>query len=692
MSDQCRYFESDSWDERRWQFLSQLPVGALLSSLDAEDAARLRDEMSTTASTGHLTKTAKQPIGEFIAMPHADAAVTLEELWHSWHGDTSIPDTCPHTPIESDRCAFHLPPEHEAKPDLSAQLVAAIERGENEFVGGQFSSLTLSQKILSARENEPIDLRYASVESALELNNTIVEQPFLMSGSTFDRITCHGSSFRSRAAFDRISVSESVEFRATEFGYATSFYGTTFPTETIFTKSHFGDDTQFAEVTVGERSSFASTQFGSGTAFTNALFKDQVTFENTEFEGGVVFTGARFGEKTSFESTTFDHGVDLAETTFGDGTTFKNAQFPSGSTFVSAQFGDEVIFANASFGDGTTFAETRTGINATFTHAQFGDGVVFDEATFGAGATFAAADFGRGCSFTKTEFGEGASVSEAEFEVGVEFDRMVVEGVFDMTAALLNGGTFRQPPDEESYYDLTKATIREVTFAEEHVDSPLFDHYLFDRTEFDGFDFTAHSKHFGNEWILHRFRTSRPSSESKFRTFLSRKSLISPGFDPASVRGTYLKAKNGASQIGDGTAHSEFFLREMAFRRLEHREQAFNSDQSFSDRLRAGYNWFAHSIYNLTCGYGERPGRTVIASFGVIGVFTTIYPFLNAQLDGSGFLSYLIFSIQSFVTLLLGGVPDGQPLLVRLFASVEAFLGAFFIALFVFTLTRSLHR
>lgn len=55
-------------------------------------------------------------------------------------------------------------------------------------------------------------------------------------------------------------------------------------------------------------------------------------------------------------------------------------------------------------------------------------------------------------------------------------------------------------------------------------------------------------------------------------------------------------------------------------------------------------------------------------------------------------IGYLVLSLQSFVTLVLGGAEDVGGPWIRLLARVEGFVGAFLIALFVFTLTRSIHR
>jgi len=52
---------------------------------------------------------------------------------------------------------------------------------------------------------------------------------------------------------------------------------------------------------------------------------------------------------------------------------------------------------------------------------------------------------------------------------------------------------------------------------------------------------------------------------------------------------------------------------------------------------------------------------------------------------------HLTFSVQSFVSLVLGG-PTVENAFVSFIGATEGFLGGFMIALFVFTLTRSIAR
>jgi hypothetical protein len=55
-------------------------------------------------------------------------------------------------------------------------------------------------------------------------------------------------------------------------------------------------------------------------------------------------------------------------------------------------------------------------------------------------------------------------------------------------------------------------------------------------------------------------------------------------------------------------------------------------------------------------------------------------------------VGYLILSLEPFITPVLGGTARIDEPRIRLLAEIEGFLRAFFIVLFVFTLTRSIHR
>jgi hypothetical protein len=109
-------------------------------------------------------------------------------------------------------------------------------------------------------------------------------------------------------------------------------------------------------------------------------------------------------------------------------------------------------------------------------------------------------------------------------------------------------------------------------------------------------------------------------------------------------------------------------------------------------RLGDGTRWIRNVSLAVVTGYGEHPDRVLYSSIGMILGFTAIYPIVLAPpFAGSRLIGYLVFSLQSFVTFLLGSPPD-TPLVGEVLTAIEGFLGAFLIALFVFTMTRQIRR
>jgi len=104
------------------------------------------------------------------------------------------------------------------------------------------------------------------------------------------------------------------------------------------------------------------------------------------------------------------------------------------------------------------------------------------------------------------------------------------------------------------------------------------------------------------------------------------------------------------------------------------------------------FRWFGSKVMSLLNGYGERPLRVVLSSGVIVILFSIIYYIFKCiqayPIEKLHFWDYLYFSIVTFTTL---GYGDIRPLAVpwaRMVASMEAFIGAFMIALFVLTLAR----
>lgn len=155
---------------------------------------------------------------------------------------------------------------------------------------------------------------------------------------------------------------------------------------------------------------------------------------------------------------------------------------------------------------------------------------------------------------------------------------------------------------------------------------------------------------------------------------------------------TYLKARNGASELGDNVAASSFYYREMRNRRRLHIQRATDPDREPLARLGDVTRWVRNGSLGLVTGYGEHPDRVLYSSVGMILAFTAVYAVVLAPpFAGAGLAGYLVLSLQSFVTFLLGS-PATTPLAGEVLTAIEGFLGAFLVALFVFTMTRRIRR
>ncbi|ERH09747.1 MAG: hypothetical protein J07HX64_01508 [halophilic archaeon J07HX64] len=116
------------------------------------------------------------------------------------------------------------------------------------------------------------------------------------------------------------------------------------------------------------------------------------------------------------------------------------------------------------------------------------------------------------------------------------------------------------------------------------------------------------------------------------------------------------------------------------------------SDESLRDRFeddRDAWNWVKNAGLQLLTGYGERALRPIGWSVVIIAVFSgVLWPLVGGPMRG------FQASLGSFVTLVPAsavGIDDGSDLAI-IVAEAEGFLGMFLVAVFVFTLTRSIRR
>jgi hypothetical protein len=102
----------------------------------------------------------------------------------------------------------------------------------------------------------------------------------------------------------------------------------------------------------------------------------------------------------------------------------------------------------------------------------------------------------------------------------------------------------------------------------------------------------------------------------------------------------------------------------------------------------------ANRIFDVIAVYGESATRVIGVLISIVLIYGIWYNTFGGRLDlDAPFLfNYVLLSLESFTGLVHSGGARIDDWVVRLAAASEAFVGAFFIALFLFTLTRSVYR
>lgn len=187
------------------------------------------------------------------------------------------------------------------------------------------------------------------------------------------------------------------------------------------------------------------------------------------------------------------------------------------------------------------------------------------------------------------------------------------------------------------------------------------------------------------ESVVHRWHSSL-TTVIAHRFALERNIRPTPG----ELESTYLLGKNGAGHEGDQMAAGKFFQIE----KLWARKQYINGPDGTT--IKDIYRYVSNRFFSAIAGYGERPQRVFGWSIFVIGVFSLFYWGVGNLLLGDNsnmtVVEAGIASFGSFVTLFLQPDSFFSANLLKLSAQIEGLIGVFSVSLFVYALTRSVHR
>lgn len=684
-----------------------------------------------------------------IDIIHPDVAFNDEELSENgvWK--------CPHDSFEGyDRCVAHLEeiPEGVNETDWLLETVELgsqydsynKQRKSKQFIGANFDNLDLASSTVSREDSFILDFRFADINSlhcvSLDLTHHVN-----VSMSTISSLSMDGDFDLIRGLNAEIQEVELNDTEIKEVDFRDADLGNVFLESSILQRVDIRNSDinsiEFSEASV-RRGYFNFCSANTARAH-HATF-DVVDFDNAAF-GSLDFYYSDFGEadfrnvaavKSVFKGTEFDgayfNGADL-EVTNWIGADIRSGYFTDVS-FEEASFRKSTIdsakFRNCFFG-WVNFQD------AEFEKAKF-QGSVLEQGSF-RNAEFVTANF------TEIDCAGVLNLKETVFEEYLDIKPEPIaqpyDSLIDLSGSEISKGTLSQSDSGRVIYDLEGATIGKVHFVGEETDMHLINKIRFLRTRFENFDFrdnddiilkrvnyNIHNMFEGAESLAGNLReygillstgddhtvpidpiarpqnmkTTDPYSQSyQNKRENTNNRLINgeieasntPSYDNPRIRDleyTYLLAKNGANEIHDNESSSMFFIREMKQRRKMHAKLA-SEGENWKEKVSYRKKWMQNFILGMTAEYGESPTRVIYTSVGTVIIFGVLYLGIKPSLY-ENILDFFVLSIGSFVTLVIGGVGDIEVTGIRLLTQIEAFVGGFLIAMFVFTLTRSIHR
>lgn len=445
------------------------------------------------------------------------------------------------------------------------------------------------------------------------------------------------------------------------------------------------------------RRSFDGARFGtldlSDRELSGAV-NDPIDLRFAVVEGEFDMSGATVPESMfSMRFATVHGDASFREARFGETATFVGAGFRQNVSFYRTAFDSKARFTRARFGGtavGSVGGSTDSRRYATFAKATFDRSANFHGAWFDATGNFDEVTVTGPATFVDTEFHDDVHLRAARFaDVRIAPDSTAVP--LGMERTELGGGHLDLT---DTRVDLTDGTLGAVELVGDDEPTPRLDRIRLLGTEFDGFEFANHRDAFGAvSWRIHGYDRdgSARATLGRWLGLWTDERERATGLAP--IESTYLHAKRSATAAGDSRAAGEFFRREMAYRRLGHgyRLRSLPNPAGW----RGLWRWLGNTTMGLTTGYGERPSRVFLSSGVLCLGFAGLFAFVLApNPEAVPFSEFLLFSFQSFISFVVGTpqVPGTESFGLRAASAAEGFLGAFFVALFVFTLTRSVHR
>lgn len=601
-------------------------------------------------------------------MTGADSDVQKCTYTHDISGDIfdDIPGetwSCPHGSADNaDCCPVHR--QSASTQEVRSFIKEACEREpvgprETQFFGAKCNEIKLDHLALNGSSMFPIDLRDGDFGD-VTINNSRIQRPISLAGAT---------------------IRGSIDCKKTVFSQDLNIQNAV-----------ISGDATFDLAKIENWCDIGSTCFNSKATFNGTVFARGIIATGVEFNGHSKFVNTNFNEMANFRNATFVGRADFDGPEFFLDARFDGSDFKSPAFFETTKFHQVGVFRDVVFEGPVSFRNCLSTGRASFQNATFEDTALFPGVEFESVATFNGAEFYQGIDLCE------ASISEIKFEPSIIESE---DAVIGFREASIKGGTLQVPDSGVSVIQLTNATLGDVELRSNGT-KPALDSFILNDVRYEGFHFDRLEKELRNGG-----RRLETVGSSGYRDWWQSTLSILPsdrwqrqqtpedgsdGFENSTLERTYRKAKNGADRVGEPKISSYFFRREMKYRRKRHWETVRDSGASRGRRLTAGFQWIANAALYITAGYGERPSWTIISSVVSILLFAGVYISLGVYTGNARVAESLLFSAQGFVTFIIGEGPNAVGIPLKVLSVIEGFIGAFLVAVFVFTLTRTVYR
>ncbi|MBU4350246.1 pentapeptide repeat-containing protein [bacterium] len=457
------------------------------------------------------------------------------------------------------------------------------------------------------------------------------------------------------------------------------FFGATFEGNAYFRKITFEGDIDFSKVTFQGDTSFRGATFKGDADFSWTIFEGRIEFLKVTFQGDTSFIQATFEENAYFDIAIFQGEASFCNATFKDFADFKRAIFEEVSGFRGATFKLDADFKEVTFERNTYFERAIFQRYVFFLNVTFQGDADFTLATFEGDTYFKVKSFGKNINFAQVNLfpGKELNLKVENNKGGISFERAYLENTYlkiylstdvliDFTDALLKNTKIKKSQIENHILQ-----EKEKKFSEAQ------EIYLLLKNNFHSI-----GQYKDGSWAYTKERDMERMSQS-FYPFLNKYKKYS--------------------------SFKKILMKSNVLKRVIIKTKIF-SKWLFSKKA---FEWIHLAFSNFIYQYGESPRRVIRFALIIIFLFAFILNFsgivnsdrtnmiiefikksqgneytlryLGATLGN--FLDCLYFSVVTFTTL---GYGDFQPLegWSRFLVSSEALLGAFTMALFVYTFAR----